>query len=306
MVCLLLAGATLLFRESCPAQLPVINEFGAILDGEKVRPGNLLRLYWDVEGADEVSISGVGQVSPTDNGEAETTLPAGAAAGFSPVLVPQGSIWKFHDEGVDLGTAWRFEGYDDDAWGEGPSELGFGDASNVTQLTNRMQMSVYFRHTFEVDRLEADAPLSLRMKRDDGVIIYLNGVELVRNNMHPGEVHFGMPASNLANMITEAEWGPVTLPLAGEILKEGTNTLAASVHQLHPNSSDIRFDFDLNYVGDLQPYHNYILTARNGSGTVTTTLSVPVELRGGRGLRPRRPPRRVGATKLRAPAALRC
>ena len=29
------------------------------------------------------------------------------------VLLAAGSVWKYHDKGMDLGTAWREPGYDD-------------------------------------------------------------------------------------------------------------------------------------------------------------------------------------------------
>ena len=50
--------------------------------------------------------------------------PAGA-------IVPAGSTWKYHDQGVDLGTAWGAPSYDDAGWAAGPAQLGYGDGEMI-------------------------------------------------------------------------------------------------------------------------------------------------------------------------------
>ena len=36
-------------------------------------------------------------------------------------LVPQDSVWKYMDDGRDLGTAWREPGFNDSDWPSGPA-----------------------------------------------------------------------------------------------------------------------------------------------------------------------------------------
>ena len=39
-------------------------------------------------------------------------------------LVLEGAVWKYLDDGNDLGTAWRESDYDDSSWKSGASGLG--------------------------------------------------------------------------------------------------------------------------------------------------------------------------------------
>lgn len=41
-------------------------------------------------------------------------------------LIPFNSSWKYKDDGVDQGTAWRASGFDDSGWASGNGQLGFG------------------------------------------------------------------------------------------------------------------------------------------------------------------------------------
>src|SRR5689334_11147792 len=47
-------------------------------------------------------------------------------------LIANGSVWKYYDQGTDLGTAWRNPGYADGAWASGPAQLGYGDGDETT------------------------------------------------------------------------------------------------------------------------------------------------------------------------------
>src|SRR5687767_6573328 len=39
-------------------------------------------------------------------------------------LIPRGSVWKYHNLNIDLGTAVRQLDYDDSTWASGPGPLG--------------------------------------------------------------------------------------------------------------------------------------------------------------------------------------
>lgn len=36
-----------------------------------------------------------------------------------------GGIWKYLDDGSDIGTAWQDGGFDDSFWASGPAQLGY-------------------------------------------------------------------------------------------------------------------------------------------------------------------------------------
>ena len=49
-------------------------------------------------------------------------------------------------------------------------------------------MTSYFRHRFSVEEGSREEFLAVEVLRDDGVIVYLNGEELLRDNMPDGSV----------------------------------------------------------------------------------------------------------------------
>ena len=50
-------------------------------------------------------------------------------------LVATGSIWKYLDTGVDLGTAWEAPAFDDGTWASGPAVLGYGNGTEATVVS---------------------------------------------------------------------------------------------------------------------------------------------------------------------------
>ena len=111
----------------------------------------------------------------------------------SQVLIPAGSTWSYNDSGVDLGTAWRLPSYVDTGWPLGGAPLGYGNTDEATVVSyggnaSNKYTTSYFRHSFTVPNPASVPALTLRFVRDDGVVIYLNGVEVTRSNMPAGAV----------------------------------------------------------------------------------------------------------------------
>jgi hypothetical protein len=106
------------------------------------------------------------------------------------------------------------------------------------------------RKTFEVADKSPFTSLTLGFMRDDGGVVYLNGVELKRDNM---------PATGTISYNTEALLSPTFedtyreytgLPVSS--LVNGTNLLAVEVHQfpiptdtLLTTSTDMRMDIEV-------------------------------------------------------------
>ena len=134
----------------------------------------------------------------------------GDASGVTETLISSGSIWKYLDDGSDLGTAqdgasWFADpAYDDTLWLEGPAELGYGDqnqgrpeATVVNSGPSRnFFITTYFRRSFDIYDASLYSRLNLRLMRDDGAVVYLNGVEVARSNMPEGEIGFQTMASS--------------------------------------------------------------------------------------------------------------
>ena len=170
--------------------------------------------------------------------------PNGPMATETDIAVPPDSPWRYLDGGDSPGVGWTDPGYDDSGWSEGPGPLGYGDAHQVTVLDygpnpNDKALAYYFRSTVEIVDVDDIVEASLGVLRDDGVIVYLNGVEVLRNNMAKGAV---TPETLASATVAEAEDSYLLAPIDPSLLVEGLNTLAAEVHQAAPTSSDLGFD----------------------------------------------------------------
>src|SRR6185436_10920758 len=85
--------------------------------------------------------------------------------------------------------------------------------------------------------------LTLRLLRDDGAVIYLNGVEVWRTNMPTGTVGSSTVAPVAIAGVDESTFVQTTL--SPSLLINGTNVLAVELHQSGGTSSDISFDLQL-------------------------------------------------------------
>lgn len=160
-----------------------------------------------------------------------------------PVLLPAGSLWRFDDSGADLKTAWRQADFDDSGWPQGPAPLGYGQVV-ATELTGgsdpgNRHLTTYFRTTFDVP--SDTEGVEIRIRRDDGAVVYLNGSEVLRTGMPTGDV----TAATRARYTQEdgAVWISAELPAT--VVAPGGNTVAVEVHQAAPDSSDVFFDMQI-------------------------------------------------------------
>ena len=119
--------------------------------------------------------------------------------------------------------------------------LGFGGNTSNKYIT------YYFRHSFNVASPADFATLTARFVRDDGVVVYLNGIEVARSNMPAGTVTYTTLASTAVGGTAESQWFEV--PLDPSQLVAGTNVIAVELHQSGVTSTDISFDFELVAAG---------------------------------------------------------
>ena len=170
----------------------------------------------------------------------------GAPPPPGPVTVPlvsAGDVWKFNDSGTNLGTAWRSSTFNDSAWLSGNAQLGFGDGDEATLIASNRQITTYFRREFIASGPATFTNLTLRLLRDDGGIVYLNGVEVFRSNMATGVVNHLTTASNALAIDETTNFYSATI--SPVLLLNGTNQLAVEIHQQSATSSDLSFDLAL-------------------------------------------------------------
>ena len=117
-------------------------------------------------------------------------------AASAEILVNSGDTWRYNDLGLNLGTpadgvAWfGHPDFVDSGWSPGPSQLGYGDSDETNTYTvgfgpdsSDKYVTTYFRRKFTVDDASKYEGLVLKLLRDDGAVVYLNGAELQRSNM---------------------------------------------------------------------------------------------------------------------------
>jgi hypothetical protein len=162
-------------------------------------------------------------------------------------LVSEQSLWSYLDGGADPGPNWFQSEADLSLWPSGIPQFGFGDGDERTfvfplnQTNNTIFPAYYFRHVFVATNVTAYSNLVVRLLRDDGAIVYLNGQELFRDNMPAGAVDYLTYAA--AGAFDEDVFNDHWINPAR--LVEGTNYLAAEIHNQGPHSEDISFDLRL-------------------------------------------------------------
>ena len=168
-------------------------------------------------------------------------------ADFSKLVAsPGGSEWRYLDNGTEPGAEWITLAFDDSRWKQGPAELGFGDNPQTTingGPANNRHITAYFRRTFNVVDPSFYRSLIMRLKRDDGAVVYVNGKEVHRVNLPGGNISGNVLATREVAGLEEEMFFPFELD-AG-LLKEGANVVAVEVHQDSPSSPDLSFDLEL-------------------------------------------------------------
>lgn len=161
-------------------------------------------------------------------------------------ILAQQSNWNYLDDGNDAGTAWREPLYDDSTWANGPAPLGYGDAHIKTTVSygsnsSAKHITTYFRTAFELT--ENLTALELGLLRDDSAVIYLNGTEILRDNLTTNAISYTTLAIVGMGGTDESTYTPYIIDPG--LLQLGTNILAAEVHQASQSSSDLGFDIYL-------------------------------------------------------------
>ncbi len=165
-------------------------------------------------------------------------------------LIAAGSVWRYRDLASAAPAGWSAAAFDDSAWASGPAQLGFSNGEEqdeATLITNNRQITSYFRHSFNVADPAAYAGLSYWLLRDDGGVVYLNGVEIFRTANLPAP-----PAVISYTTTTGSPNGENTVDVGTTnrtALRAGSNVLAVEIHQQSATSSDVSFDFSLVGLG---------------------------------------------------------
>ncbi len=195
---------------------------------------------------------------------APITLKAVAPAGYrfsgwmdgnvdAVTLIERGASWRYYDQGSLEGTDWKETVTTFTGWSMGYSPLGYYTSDNgngrgyKTFLdyggdVNNKRVTYYFRKGFSLQHTPSEGDVyTLDYTVDDGMVVYVNGVEAARYLMPAGNVGYNTVASSYA--AGNPDQGSIELP--ANLFKKGENIIAIEVHNNNTTSTDIYFDAQL-------------------------------------------------------------
>jgi hypothetical protein len=180
-------------------------------------------------------------------------------------LIEACAAWRYLDTGVYPTPNWTARAFVDGAWLRGLAPFGYGDGDEATVVrygTNaaNRHITTWFRHSFTLVSTSAVRALTMRLLRDDGAVVYLNGAEVFRSNMPTGLITqstlalSAVPAPDESTFYHAAALDPTRLFV-------GANVVAVEVHQSATNSSDLSFDLQL--LAEIEPARVVLVPARS-------------------------------------------
>ena len=159
------------------------------------------------------------------------------------------------------GASWRSVTFNDILWKSGAAELGYGDGGERTTVSFgtsslNKHVTTYFRTKFSASDVNKFGELELKLRRDDGAVVYLNGKEVARSGMPGGTISYLTFANNISGGNDETTY--YSFPIDADSLVNGQNVIAVEVHQSSRTSSDVSFDLELSGVQFTNPNPLYL------------------------------------------------
>ena len=149
----------------------------------------------------------------------------------APLVIAGDALWKYRVGGEPLPVDWHTQEFDDSDWETGSGVFGWGYDSTDTPLdisSGPQPITSYYRHAFTLDELESGG-LTLTTWVDDGIVVYLNGEEIVRENLPEGPITEGTLAESEISADEPGE-DPLIIEVPASDLRTGENVLSIEVH----------------------------------------------------------------------------
>ena len=227
-----------------------------------------------------IGVPGTGELSPTgttkDNDGNGINIDVDNPAPVTKLAF--GSVWNYHANNAappndNGGNVWTSVPYIlKGPWNvnavpvAGPGKYGYssgqatclpsGQVPICTPAAGNKYTAYYFRNTINFTALELSTTYTsilINLLRNDGIVVYINGVERIRDNMPGGAVAYGtLASSNITPGAAEA----VSYNLSPAFFNAGVNTIAVEVHLRAANSTDVSFDMEVLGQGDNGTYNS--------------------------------------------------
>lgn len=178
-------------------------------------------------------------------------LGSGRLPGAENVYLPWGASWRYFRGIVEASlpdtTAWRAPGFDDSSWAVAPAPFGYGEPDVVTDLEaldppmKGTYTCLFLRTQLQVPRLQDVIRLEALVRHDDGFVLWINGIEVLRDNIDdPLAIDRTAPRARESRLPVGFD-----LPDPSTFLVEGTNHVALQVWNQSFTSTDFFIDIQL-------------------------------------------------------------
>lgn len=171
---------------------------------------------------------------------------ANAATAATTTIIPKQSDWKYLDGNIDPGLGWEASTFDDSGWRSGSGPLGGGDLHIRTIVdfgpAGARYPTVLYRKHFNVTSAATFQALTLNVMRDDGVLVFLNGIQVLADGVST-PFNFTDWATQTVSAPDETTYFSYAIPASA--LRDGENVFAVACKQVNTTSSDLGFDLEL-------------------------------------------------------------
>ncbi len=164
-------------------------------------------------------------------------------------IVKSASEWKYYDQGNLQGEEWTLHFIEDSLWKTGIAPFGYGESEGLNTVIdyggdeeNKHLVSYYIKK-FTIDNPSDAFVYELKLRRDDGAIVYLNGKEVWRSNIADKNAKNNGRASVSLGNNEEAIIHSKLFPI--KYFEKGKNRLSVAIYQGSVRTSDSYFDLAL-------------------------------------------------------------
>lgn len=173
-------------------------------------------------------------------------------------LVPFRARWSWLAADQLPNTTWIDPAFDASSWATADMPIGYTDAV-VTDI-GIQKSNLWLRATFDIDDPAAVEELTALYRRDDGIVIWLNGTPVHRDNAPSGAIDATSQALESVSGSSE-ERALHSAALSTTSLRAGENVLAVAL--LDRSYSDASFDLRLTARIDepADPAERHVVTA---------------------------------------------
>ncbi len=205
------------------------------------------------------------------------------------ILMNSNTMWRFvkgTNEASSPTNAWRQLAFDDSGWSNAPAPFFYGDpySNGIPAYTHLTDMrsnysSIYLRQQFVVPNAANITNLYVRAQIDDGMIVWINGVEVLRTNVVAGEIGYnGITINSVSGDNNGVSYINYRLLDPRSYLQSGTNVIA--VHALNESldqSSDFGFNAQLfTYQANTESMAPRLVNAAPAAGYVLALTNITV------------------------------